>query len=204
MTPEQYVQNQILEYPSLYACSSFEESFFRVFDHMFNTIGSGNNIDILDRIIKFNLVLNENDIELLEKYTTTDDFAYGYTEDQVEYYDGFAMPKTEAGIEVCQSDMHKYPHIIHWCEFSSDHRNIMYPNFKKGYSLCWQDGIVNILNKEWLQAVIKYYEKCLHVFETSENIVEHYSAAEYGGQAEITRAKMFIEETLQMLRNNLK
>lgn len=179
MTPEQYVQNQILEYPSLYACSSFEESKFRIFDQLFNAIGNGISSKTFKKIVEDDFVLSEQDIEKLKEYTSTDDFAYGYTEDQLVEWNGQKVPNMYIGttfIIVPQSKQEQYPHIAHWVPFSSNHRYQMHSNFDKEYSLCWDGKYTKYLNKEWIESLIWFYEKCHDLFN-KENIAEYYSSA---------------------------
>ena len=181
MNPEQYVKYQILMYPSLYGCSSLEESKFRVFDQLFNTVGNGISPKTFKKIVEDDLVLSEQDIEKLKEYTSTDDFAYGYTKDEIMILNGMKLPKlygsNESSFIVRQCDIDKHPHIVHWVPFSNNHRFLMYPNFYKEYSLCWKHEYVKHLNKKWIEVLIWYYEKCLHLFNTSENIAEHYPSA---------------------------
>ncbi len=168
LNPREYVLSSIVEYPSLYAAGTYDESAFKVYDQLFNVIGNGvRNTYELIREVTGTPVSEES----AQKYLNNEPLYYGY-ENVLILNSGFKYPdpsKHEDFITVIESEKDKHPNIKLWvdCSLGNDDENNItspYPNFSEKYSIVYNSDFTQLGN-EWQEAAIWYYQKAKDFFE---------------------------------------
>jgi hypothetical protein len=153
LTPTQYVHNQVMMYPSLFAAPSYENAAFKVFDHLFNTLGNG-----INELKEFEVEAQECD----KRYFTGEPIYYGYVE--AEEIGGKLYPTLgQHAITVLESDLRLHPEIKVWTDIRMTRRNAPYPNFKKEYSMVYSPCFRSV-DYKWLDAAVWFYNECLTFF----------------------------------------
>ena len=154
LTPTEYVRNQVMMYPTLFAAPSYEDAAFKAFDHLFNVIGNG-----VDGIKEFNAKPDHCD----ERYFTGEKIYYGYT--QTEEIDGklYSVIGNEDPICSLESDRHLHPEIKLWTDARVTKKNAPYCNFKKQYSMVY-NKLFESVDYKWIDAAIWFYNECLTFF----------------------------------------
>lgn len=191
LTPDEYVQLQIVMYPTLFAGfnTTYEESKMKVFDQMLNVVGNGirDNDELIEAVTKVPTT------RYSEKYLKEKLFS-GYTEvDEIPLGDGEKVIVRPKGSYYCiclESEKEKFPMIKYWLE-GRPHAFDPYPNFKEQYSVIYQAPKFLELGKEWIEAAIWFYESCREYFEKEEKTDQ------------IKEYIVFIGKTIAMLRQHL-
>lgn len=168
LSPQQYVYNQVVSYPSLYHANSYEAAAKRVFDQFFNVIGNGVDLpDELDRPIA--------DRVEAAKFLRGEKVYWGYA-DVEELGNGVMIPKRSSDGKslICvESEKALHPEVLLWID-CKDYPWTPYPNFNKRYSTVYEPEFKD-LGKEWIEAAIWFYEECVKFFNnTPEWYVDAY------------------------------
>lgn len=174
LTPDEFIIRAVNAYPSLYGSPTYEEAKFRIFDHIFNTIGNG--------VRKHDFVgtpVTERETDDAQKWFCCSEAAYGYSKTRQLDDCNIQMPDSESlECVVPVDEMKDHPNIVYWVEFDTSYKRIPYPNFKKTYSLVWKSDPVklDVLGPKWIEGAIWFYSKCLEYFNDTE-ACSHYSVA---------------------------
>ena len=178
LTPEEFIIRFVNEHPALFASSSYDETKFRIFDHVFNVIGNG-----LTTKHFMGKPLTQCEIETAQKWFSCKRAGYGYTKIIETLYRGKTIvvadpDANEQPIVAPIQDFNKYPNVMHWIKFECDQGKIPYPNFKKPYSMIWDNRQIEFssLGNDWNNAAIWFYKKC-HNFFLDDSLVSQYSYA---------------------------
>lgn len=175
LTPEEFIIRTVNEYPSLYASPSYEETKFRILDHVLNTIGNGMCMESF-----MGEPVTEEEIQAAQKWFRCERAAYGYTKVKTigEGDHTWQMPAGDPDCVVCEDEKELYPHITYWVEFDCDQPRAPHPNFQKQYSAVWdnRDIMFTQLGKEWAQAAAWFYSKCHDFFLDSERVKSYHTA----------------------------
>ena len=168
LTPADFIIRTVNAHPALYASASYNESRFRVFDHVFNVIGNGS---VMSDFIGESLTADENN--LCQKWFNCERAAYGYTKTIKIERNGkiLEIANIEEGgtLVVPITEKENHPEIVYWVEFDCDYSKDPYPNFDKQYSTVWQHDSIefDIFGKDWFESAIWYYNKCREYFVDS-------------------------------------
>lgn len=166
MTPEECVNFNLNQHPSLYASSSYETAKLRIYDHIFNVIGNG-----IRNTSEFYEYLHSRVDGIQEpptKYLTSDRLFYGYTE--VEEFGDAEFKLTFGKTESCldevftESEKADHPEVKHWMGFNVINDFKPYPNFQKQFSTVWKID-AKVLTPEWIDEIIWFYQKCEEFFD---------------------------------------
>lgn len=157
-TPDEYVLFTASQFPSLYACDTFEQTAFRVYDQLFNVLGNG--LNDKEAVLE-ELTFVEFNQEEAKRFITAETLYYGWYETRTWFGD------TELGegdpITVLEQDKPKYPAIKLWVE-SSQHEYSPCPNFKETYSMVYKDFFAE-LGDDWVKAASWFYTECKKYFD---------------------------------------
>lgn len=161
LTPDEYVQQQIVQFPTIFAYASYEKSKFAVFDQLFNVIGTG--INTRDDLIR-DLTPNTNiDRAQYVAYINTP-LWHGYFEVRELTLGArtLVVPASSETVICLESEKHTHPGVKHWhrCSINGKHAwdPEPYPCFDPKYSLVWTVGIAE-LGDAWIDAAIWFYEQ---------------------------------------------
>lgn len=180
LTPEQYINKQILEFPALYAGneSSLELATFSILDQLLNVLGNGYNT-------------NE---KLLRELTIPENF--NFRKVPQEYFEQPIWLGTVYGgetISVLESDKPLHSLVYKWTEITRPLAEWKpYPNFKKECSTVYTSPIFLTFGNSWIEIAIKYYTQCQH----------HYMVTAYP-ETEKQHRLRFIHDTIIMLNRHL-
>lgn len=147
LTPREFVLKYVLEYPSLFAKNTFEESSLAVFDQIFNTIGNG--------------------IELSAFYTASvdEELALSYINERIYYaykeIEGCDWFDQEPTV-IKESELNN-PAFVKTIEIKKN-KDSFYPNFQSKYSIF--ENIPEFLDfgVEWLESVKWFYQQAQNYF----------------------------------------
>ena len=169
-TPTQFILKSLGMYPTLYSDSSYDLVRERVLDHIFNTIGNGQEVSDFE--------FQDYDFESARKYITDETLWYGYHEEDIErkilpngkqYY----FPKSSSNSIVClTAEKESHPEIVKWIE-NRKYQHTFYPNFDKKYSTVWKPFFQE-LGQEWINEAIWFYELAQNYFNTDPSTY-HYA-----------------------------
>jgi hypothetical protein len=179
MTAQQAFNVSMNEHPSLYASRSLEEAQIKYYDHIFNVIGNGYR-DMKEfrdghKITPQNAQLTES---FPEKYITDKPLFWAYTEVDESY--GFKRGKENSSLPgvYTKKELEAMPEVVHTLQSNKrykgeDYSFNPYPNFKKEYSLVWDD--ISKLDKSWPEAALVFYKKCQDYFNSDKVSNYHYA-----------------------------
>jgi len=206
MTPDQYTKSHIVDYPTLFAKSTFEESKRTVMGGVFNSLCS----EVNETLELFKWEPNQ---ELLNQYSDkyhTNKIFWGYekiltysNDDGTPILDGngeemtYPDPSCES-ITVLECDKDKHPEIKMWME-ATKHTHNPYPNFQKKYSVLW-NGLDNIPD-DWRKEAITYYQWCLDYFNDPKQYSHFHHAFPKADENDTQRT---IDEYKRFIENNPK
>ena len=185
MTPDEFIIRAVNAYPSLYAAPSYDAVKFKVLDHIFNTIGNGLYMEHFE-----GEPCTEEEIAAAQKWFTCKRAAHGYMKtrklggDDIEW----VVPVGDPEVTVPVYEMVNHPEIVHWVEFDCVGKFAPYPNFKKQYSMVWDDRRINfaMLGNEWAQAAIWFYNQCRDYFMDDDRVKPYHSAFPKASKRETT------------------
>jgi len=162
MTPTQYVNRAITEFPTLYAGKGTtpETATFRCMDQLFNVIGNGIRDD--EELFEFLAANTKKPYDDYDYRLFTETISFGYSEVNEH---GWGVGDS---IVCVDSDKHLHPEIKKWLDASPIVKIAPYPNFEKEYSTIYQCPAFMTLGKDWLDAAIKFYEKCREFFMSND------------------------------------
>jgi hypothetical protein len=172
-SPYEFVVRCVEKFPSLYASPSYGMVKFKVFDHVFNTIGNGLFLeDFTGKKISNDDVLN------VIHWFNCEKASYGYEEfEEINFDSGVFKKAIGDSVVVCLfSDKDKHPNIKVWVDFDCCIERNPYPNFTKQYSIVWnsKDFDFSSMGKEWIEEAIWFYEECLKYFLDPERVKSYH------------------------------
>lgn len=181
MTAEQGFNHSMNTYPSLYSAPTLEDAKLKYFDHIFNVLGNGYR-DIEEFLDAHTIRADNKHLinSFPKKYIGDTPLFYAYTE--VSERGGFKRGIDESLLPglYTEEELKDLPQVVYEVQangrlfFEDEYVFSPYPNFKKRYSMVWEDDIA-VLDISWLLAAQDYYQK-MQKFFNSEN-VHHYSSA---------------------------
>lgn len=176
LTPEEFIIREVNKFPALYASDSYDETKFRIFDHVFNVIGNG-----LFTESFIGEPVTQDEIQQAQKWFNCKRAGYGY-KDVIEVpYRGKTRivpdpDKNEQYIVAPIEEFNNHPEINLWIEFACDEAKVPYPNFDKKYSLVWDDNMLDSCDKSWIKAAGWFYSKCHDFFLDDSRVSQYYYA----------------------------
>ncbi len=175
LTPKEYTIKQMHNYPTLYYSSNMDEAMLCVFDHTFNVIGNGIDSKTLLEECKNNKPLNKKQTL---KYSSEKTLFVGYTklDEKMTNLLGEKYPDFNSDIKgaFSEEEKNKKKDVVLWEEIKPRTFNYPYPNFKKEYSLVWEENFKE-LGEEWINAALWFYSSCQEFFNSYK--VESYHGA---------------------------
>lgn len=174
LTPDEFIARSVCRSPSLFAGPTYDEVKFRILDQLLNTIGNGieNSEEFMEEPV------TESEFADAQKWFACSRAAYGYM--AFRLIGEYQMPEGQSSVveRVDMLDLH--PEIQCWIEFDTNTRRNPYPNFQKQYSLVWgkmyQSFEFEALGKEWVEAAIWFYAKCLDYIMDDDAVKSYHSA----------------------------
>ena len=145
ITPDQYVQTTIVNFPTLYAGPDYKICKLKVLDQLLNVAGNGIRDDE-ELLEHFDL---EPAPEYSQRYHNEVIFRGYYTEDWSDRNVIYCLDK----------DRYKYPNIVRWLP-SAAHGFNPYPNFQEEYSVVYRCPKILKFGQDWVDEIIKFYEYC--------------------------------------------
>lgn len=143
LTLDEYVIRSVINYPTLYLKYTYDDSKYRVLDHVFNTIGSGS--DDFKRMI----VGKPTDFSEIENW-------FGETKIYEIEKDGIRSITTEnTNDEGYEIQKYKESYLV------------PYPNFNKRYSIVHTSAF-NDMDQSWKQGALEFYYYCKDFFQDKE------------------------------------
>lgn len=181
MTAEQAFNMSMNIYPILYSAKTIEDARFKFFDHIFNTIGNGNNT-LED--FKANFTINSSNQHLIDsfpsKYITSQPLYTCYTKIK-DTVGGFHIPDQHSALLgiYTKEEIQKMPEVKSYIQ-ANDVKNddilfIPYPNFQKEYSMIWRYDLTKI-DESWFKAAKEYYLHAKEFFHSDLVNLYHNAA----------------------------
>lgn len=178
MTAHQAFNVSMNEYPSLYTDATLEGAKLKHYDHLFNVIGNG--YRDMDEFVQAHTINKKNKAYIdgfPDKYITVEPLFEAYT--QVD--ERRSVPVGKDGSELpglyTEQELKELPQVKYTLQVNKSYRRretfVPYPNFKKQYSIMWDD--VSVLDKSWLEEAQFFYTKCKEFFASEH--VHHYHNA---------------------------
>ena len=168
MTPQEYVNAHVNEYPSLYASKNPK---LRIMDQLFNVIGNGV-VDFEDAIT-YSHKYNVNEPQ--KKYLDGSDLFYVYPEYE-EIIVGNQVLKMPKGVSlddiISEEEQANYPnhYFMKIRKSDGDDPFIPYPNFLEKYSVIWSDAnALSSMSDEWKAAAFDFYKTMLEFFQNPKH-----------------------------------
>lgn len=200
MTPQEYVNANVNEYPSLYASKNPK---LRIMDQLFNVIGNG--VVDFEEAIEYSHKYNVQ--EPAKKYLDGSDlfFVYpGYSEINIGTK-VLKMPKGNPLIEmITEEEKVNYPNCFFLkCSKINDDPFVPYPNFLEKYSVIWSDAnALSIMSAEWKAAAFDYYKTALEFFKNPQICTKYHSAAPLHDEGEMVKRINSQESYFNAKRND--
>lgn len=172
LAPFDFIIRKVNAHPSLYASPSYDETKFRILDHVLNTIGNGCYMESFEGD-----PVTDLEIAKAKKWFHCERAAYGYMKTRKLGDSSFEMPEGEP-IVVREDEMKDHPEIVYWVDFDASEERNPYPNFMKEYSAVWnnRDIIFEELGPQWAKVAGWYYNRCRDYFMDSEKVKSYYGA----------------------------
>ncbi len=169
ISPDQFIKASICQFPTLYACETFEYSKFRVLDQLLNVIGNGIQVD--EELDEYLFLEKVPDFSDYERYIH-EEIYYGY--EKVRAMEGSDVLFPEGDSITCvESCKHLYPNVKKWVHCKKIKEKAPYPNFKKEYSTVYRTNFERLGN-EWIDAAIWFYQEAKVLLEQYESTY-HYA-----------------------------
>ena len=177
--PEDYAICKIVEFPTLYSGATLEEAKLKLFDQLFNTIGSGTSTnEELVSELTFNQKFIDKSRQSVDKWIHGENVYYGY----YKVDDRGFHSHSEEPIIVIESEKSLYPGVKLWVH-CKNYPFVPYPNFSEKYSLIYRTDF-HYLGDEWIKTAIWFYSKCKEFFNTDAHRYSYAFPMASEGQTE--------------------
>lgn len=159
LSPEQYCALQALLYPSLYASDSLAECKLKVYNQLFNVIGSG-----IGSASELRQALRARDFDQDTGFAWTRQSRGFRGYENVREFHGITLPDGMPCATVPREpDKSGFPRAVFWQAFENKPLQAPYPNFHKTYSLAWLAEL-DEFGPEWIEAAACFYRWCDRFF----------------------------------------
>lgn len=160
LTADEYVVKSIHQYPTLYLKYSYEQSKIAVFDHVFNTIGSGSS-DFLNMIEGKPIAFENIEAWFGDSKIYSEESSRRSTKSKVILNPSKEDVKNDTFIFEIKKDPSYY--------------HIPYPNFQKKYSIIYSDNY-QFMDDTWKKAALDFYKYSKEFFaDDNKSKFFHYA-----------------------------
>lgn len=176
LSPEMYLKISVSDYPSLYLYPEENLTKLKVFDSLFNTIGTGDSEAITKEQYQLTDEEVENKIKRFEKIKNGEQLFNGYR------FDTRTQSKSmiPTVFSIFEEEKENYQGIMEWeeAEKNEDKEFVPYPNNSKEFSVIWKNSWFYD-KKDWLEASLFFYQNYLNYYLNDDNLIDLIVSTSY-------------------------